>query len=85
MTAWEPTANKKNSRIAAWRICRYNLRWAINPAGHSPRPPVPGPQARSQGGVQGVLENSPFYEPPFLENTNPPIAIKRIVIIQLSE
>ena len=23
--------------IAAWRICRYNLRWAINPAGHSPR------------------------------------------------
>ena len=44
MTAWEPTANKKNSRIAAWRICRYNLRWAINPAGHSPRPPVPGPR-----------------------------------------
>ena len=37
MTAWEPTANKKNSRIAAWRICRYNLRWAINPAGYSPR------------------------------------------------
>ena len=23
--------------IAAWRICRYNLRWAINPAGYSPR------------------------------------------------
>ena len=23
--------------IAAWRTCRYNLRWAINPAGHSPR------------------------------------------------
>ena len=25
-------------------------------------------------GVQGVLENPPFYEPPFLEKTNPPIA-----------
>ena len=23
-------------------------------------------------GVQGVLENPPFYEPPFLENMNPP-------------
>ena len=23
-------------------------------------------------GVQGVLENLPFYEPPILENTNPP-------------
>ena len=44
MTAWEPTANKKKSRIAAWRIYRYNLRWAINPAGHSPRSPVPGPR-----------------------------------------
>ena len=30
-------------------------------------------QARSQGGgVQGVLENPPFYEPPFLDNTKPP-------------
>ena len=37
MTAGEPTANKKKSRIAAWRICRYNLRWAINPAGYSRR------------------------------------------------
>ena len=41
--------------------------------------------ARSQGGgVQGVLENPPFYEPPFLENTNPPpIAIIRVVITLL--
>ena len=31
-------------------------------------------------GFQGVLENPPFYEPPFLGNTNPPIAIIRVVI-----
>ena len=44
-------------------------------------------QARSQGGgVQGVLENPPFYEPPFLENTNPPpIAYKCCNKPQLSE
>ena len=26
----------------------------------------------ARGGVQGVLKNPPFYEPPFSENTNPP-------------
>ena len=41
-------------------------------------------QARSQG-VQEVLENPPFYEPPFLENMTPHSYYKSCNKPQLSE